>query len=190
MRRTRARTALPYVGKWRRTGKFAGGPHIVARMRGAYARGITVAKEKAPECSRMVRTAGIEPARARPGSFKVLANLSNRSKINYLWRVTLAQTGPVVTLLARVVASSAVASLHRVPHLSALSEVAPKRERFFDLEDESASPIDPVASLPASGSRCRSRHTSLSPRNGAFAPFVRPTPQSDSWRHDRGRIAS
>jgi hypothetical protein len=34
------------------------------------------------------------------------------------------------------------------------------------------------------------RHTSLSPRNGAFAPFVRPTPQSDSWRHDRGRIVS
>jgi glutathione S-transferase len=23
---------------------------------------------------------------------------------------------------------------------------------------------------------------------GAFAPFVRPTPQSDPWRHDRGRI--
>ena len=43
---------------------------------------------------------------------------------------------------------------------------------------------------PMSGSRCRSRHTSLSPRNGAFAPFVRPTPQSDSWRHDRGRIVS
>jgi hypothetical protein len=33
-------------------------------------------------------------------------------------------------------------------------------------------------------------YTSLSPRNGAFAPFVRPTPQSDSWRHDRGRIVS
>jgi hypothetical protein len=29
-----------------------------------------------------------------------------------------------------------------------------------------------------------------SPRNGAFAPFVRPTPQSDQWRHDRGRIVS
>ena len=27
-------------------------------------------------------------------------------------------------------------------------------------------------------------------RNGAFAPFVRPTPQSDPWRHDRGRIVS
>jgi hypothetical protein len=26
--------------------------------------------------------------------------------------------------------------------------------------------------------------------NGAFAQFVRPTPQSDSWRHDRGRIVS
>ncbi len=25
---------------------------------------------------------------------------------------------------------------------------------------------------------------------GAFAPFVRPTPQSDAWRHDRGRIVS
>jgi uncharacterized membrane protein YkvA (DUF1232 family) len=25
---------------------------------------------------------------------------------------------------------------------------------------------------------------------GAFAPFVRPTPRSDSWRHDRGRIVS
>ena len=24
----------------------------------------------------------------------------------------------------------------------------------------------------------------------AFAPFVRPTPQSDPWRHDRGRIVS
>src|SRR5918994_5933712 len=27
-------------------------------------------------------------------------------------------------------------------------------------------------------------------RVGAFAPFVRPTPQSDSWRRDRGRIVS
>ena len=27
-------------------------------------------------------------------------------------------------------------------------------------------------------------------RDGAFAPFVRPTPQSDPWRHDRGRIVS
>jgi hypothetical protein len=27
-------------------------------------------------------------------------------------------------------------------------------------------------------------------RNGAFAPFVRPTPQSDPWRHDRARIVS
>src|SRR4030081_2173259 len=26
--------------------------------------------------------------------------------------------------------------------------------------------------------------------NGAFAPFVRPTLQSDSWRHDRARIVS
>jgi len=26
--------------------------------------------------------------------------------------------------------------------------------------------------------------------NGAFAPFVRPTPQSDPWRHDRARIVS
>lgn len=34
------------------------------------------------------------------------------------------------------------------------------------------------------------RHTSLSSRNGAFVPFVQPTPQSDSWRHDRGRIVS
>ena len=24
----------------------------------------------------------------------------------------------------------------------------------------------------------------------AFAPFVRPTPQSDPWRHDRARIVS
>lgn len=32
--------------------------------------------------------------------------------------------------------------------------------------------------------------TLSSPRNGAFAPFVRPTPQSDPWRHDRGRIVS
>jgi hypothetical protein len=30
----------------------------------------------------------------------------------------------------------------------------------------------------------------MSPRNGAFAPFVRPTPQSDPWRHDPGRIVS
>jgi hypothetical protein len=42
----------------------------------------------------------------------------------------------------------------------------------------------------ASGSRSRSRHTSRSPRNGAFAPFVPPTPQSDPWRHDRARIVS
>lgn len=28
------------------------------------------------------------------------------------------------------------------------------------------------------------------PRNGVFAPFVRPTPQSDPWCHDRGRIVS
>ena len=27
-------------------------------------------------------------------------------------------------------------------------------------------------------------------RRGAFAPFVRPTLQSDPWRHDRGRIVS
>lgn len=27
-------------------------------------------------------------------------------------------------------------------------------------------------------------------RNGAFAPSVRPTPQSDPWRHDRARIVS
>jgi len=27
-------------------------------------------------------------------------------------------------------------------------------------------------------------------RNGAFAPFVRATPQSDLWRHDHGRIVS
>ncbi len=27
-------------------------------------------------------------------------------------------------------------------------------------------------------------------RDGAFAPFVRPTPQSDPWRRDRGRIVS
>jgi hypothetical protein len=27
-------------------------------------------------------------------------------------------------------------------------------------------------------------------RHGAFAPFVRPTPQSDPWRHDRARIVS
>jgi len=33
-------------------------------------------------------------------------------------------------------------------------------------------------------------NTLSSPRNGAFAPFVRPTPQSDPWRHDRGRIVS
>jgi hypothetical protein len=26
--------------------------------------------------------------------------------------------------------------------------------------------------------------------HGAFAPFVRPTPQNDPWRHDRGRIVS
>jgi hypothetical protein len=32
--------------------------------------------------------------------------------------------------------------------------------------------------------------TLSSPRHGAFAPFVRPTPQSDPWRHDRGRIVS
>ncbi len=35
-----------------------------------------------------------------------------------------------------------------------------------------------------------STKTLSSPRNGAFAPFVRPTPQSDPWRHDRGRIVS
>jgi hypothetical protein len=33
-------------------------------------------------------------------------------------------------------------------------------------------------------------NTLSSPRNGVFAPFVRPTPQSDPWRHDRGRIVS
>jgi len=27
-------------------------------------------------------------------------------------------------------------------------------------------------------------------RGGGFAPFVRPTPQSDPWRRDRGRIVS
>jgi hypothetical protein len=39
-------------------------------------------------------------------------------------------------------------------------------------------------------SRARPIKTLSSPRNGAFAAFVRPTPQSDPWRHDRGRIVS
>ena len=32
--------------------------------------------------------------------------------------------------------------------------------------------------------------TLSSPRNGVFAPFVRPTPQSGPWRRDRRRIVS
>ena len=45
------------------------------------------------------------------------------------------------------------------------------------------------SSSTSTGRRLRLR-PSRHPRNGAFAPFVRPTPQSDPWRHDRGRIVS
>src|SRR5258708_30199364 len=42
----------------------------------------------------------------------------------------------------------------------------------------------------ASGSRMSIKACISVTRNGAFAPFVRPTPQSDPWRHDRARIVS
>ncbi len=51
-----------------------------------------------------------------------------------------------------------------------------------------------VAALPKSVDAISGRKTlhvqRLRPRNGAFAPFLQPTPRSDLWRHDRGRIVS
>ena len=61
--------------------------------------------------------------------------------------------------------------------------------RQADLARPNGGPIAEYARQRAAGSS-RVHSSSLSPRNGAFAPFVRPTPQSDSWRHDRGRIVS
>jgi hypothetical protein len=47
-----------------------------------------------------------------------------------------------------------------------------------------------LSSYPRSWCMKLTSQMTSSPRYGAFAPFVRATPQSDPWRRDRGRIVS
>jgi hypothetical protein len=55
-------------------------------------------------------------------------------------------------------------------------------EAFVLCVDEPAAVLDVVRQQSCQAGRARRRSCS--------APFLRPTPQCDSWRHDRGRIVS
>ena len=131
-------------------------------------------------------------------------NLSNRRRFDYVGspgpESRLARRTTLTIPLSPPLQKERIAAVglepghaHSRRHLAFLQHLSREhRTNASALAPPRAAPALHQAHLPLAQPKRPVRWSTIqaTERNGAFAPFVRPTPQSDPWRHDRGRIVS